>query len=470
MNKKINSDKLMREKLSDFSVQPPSHIWDNVQGELVMQQKSKRMVYLRRISAAAVVLLAFIAGWYLNSSSEIEIPLAAEQQVVNIENSKENIVFQKEKNMSAELAIVEEAQNDNKQTENSNKNIQNRDNSLVAVTSKTKENSKTISTNSNNDRVEMELLASLNFTFENELPEMLLAVKSIPATEYSLTETDKFLIASNAKYVESKSNLETGWKVGLGITPGYSSYVVNHSESYSQNMTYSDESGNGNIGGGFSVQYKTSKKLRVESGVYYAQNGQTSQNTVQIAANRETSGYAMLSAERDVFTNAVSVSSNGNMAMNSNAGVIILRGTPKGAEINSELEAINQDFSNSIVTDGEFSQVFDFVEIPLYLRYRVLDSKFGIELIGGVNAGVVVGNNAYIDNSYGLQNIGETENISMVNLSGTVGVGLNYNLGKHISMAVEPRFNYYFNSINDNPEVDFRPYRIGVFTGLYYEF
>ena len=90
--------------------------------------------------------------------------------------------------------------------------------------------------------------------------------------------------------------------------------------------------------------------------------------------------------------------------------------------------------------------------------------------MGGINAGLVVGNNAYIDNSYGLQNIGETEDISTLNLAGTIGVGLNYTLGKHISMAVEPRLNYYFNSINDNPEVVFIPYRIGVFTGLYYEF
>jgi opacity protein-like surface antigen len=90
--------------------------------------------------------------------------------------------------------------------------------------------------------------------------------------------------------------------------------------------------------------------------------------------------------------------------------------------------------------------------------------------VGGINAGLVVGNNAYIDNEYGVQNIGRTQDISTVNVSGTVGVGLNYALGKNLSVAVEPRLNYYLNSINRNPEVDFRPYRVGVYTGLYYEF
>jgi hypothetical protein len=100
----------------------------------------------------------------------------------------------------------------------------------------------------------------------------------------------------------------------------------------------------------------------------------------------------------------------------------------------------------------------------------VIDSKIGVELITGLNAGIVVGNNAYIDNQYGLQNIGETQDISPVNLSGTVGVGVNYALGKHFAVALEPRFNYYLNSINTNPSVEFRPYRIGFYTGVSYEF
>ncbi len=468
MNKNLNSDKHMREKLAGFSVQPPTHIWNNVQGQLAAQQKRKRIAYFSWISAAAVVLLAFLAGWYFNNSSEIIAPLTVEQQTIQPENGEKNIV-QKEKDLNVELTEKQQIQNKRIQTTDINKNLQKTDSLLVAATVKTEENKEIISTPSNYERVEMKTIKRINVQFENRQTEMLLTEKSVPQKEYILTETDRFLMAANATSAKSKSKPETSWKIGVGVTPGYSSHVVNHSESYSQNMAYSGESGNGNIGGGFSIQYKTSKKFRIESGIYYAQNGQTSESSPQILASRKMYDYAAAAPEKSMFSNSVSMS-NGNMAMNSTAGVIVMSGTPKGAEINSELDAFNPRSSNSLVSDGEFSQVFDFVEIPLYLRYRVLDSKFGIELVGGVNAGVVVGNNAYIDNSYGLQNIGETEDISTVNLSGTVGVGMNYALGKHISVALEPRFNYYFTSINSNPEVDFRPYRIGIFTGLYYEF
>ncbi len=469
MNKNINSDKQMREKLSGFSVQPPSHVWENVQVQLAAQQKRKRIIYFGRISAAAVVLLAFLAGWYFNNNDKITTPVIAEQQTIQPENKRNAIDTKKEKSLSTELIKEQQSRNENNQAKNRHKNEQKTDIILVAATQKTENENDKVSTSSIYEREEMTMLKSIEPRFEIEQPAKLLAEKYFPQKEYYLTDADKFLMASNATSVKSKRNSETGWKIGIGVTPGYSSYRVNHSETYSQNMTYSSESGNGNIGGGFSIQYKTSKKLRIESGVYYAQNGQTSNNSGQLFANREMADYAMAAPEKALFVNAVEVS-NGNVAMNSTAGVIVMSGTPKGAEINSELDAYNLGFSNSLVSDGEFSQVFDFVEIPLYLRYRVLDSKFGIELVGGVNAGIVVGNNAYIDNSYGLQNIGETEDISTVNLSGTVGIGMNYALGKHISVAVEPRLNYYFTSINSNSEIDFRPYRIGIFTGLYYEF
>jgi opacity protein-like surface antigen len=96
--------------------------------------------------------------------------------------------------------------------------------------------------------------------------------------------------------------------------------------------------------------------------------------------------------------------------------------------------------------------------------------KRQLELITGVNAGIVVGNNSFLNNQYGLQNVGETRDISTFNVSGTLGLGFNYALSKHFSVALEPRYNYYLNSINTSSSVDFKPYRIGLYTGLTYEF
>ena len=68
MKKELNTDSIIREKLKDFSASPPQHVWDNVQASLAAQKRRKRVAYIAWISAAAVVLLAFIGGWYFNES------------------------------------------------------------------------------------------------------------------------------------------------------------------------------------------------------------------------------------------------------------------------------------------------------------------------------------------------------------------------------------------------------------------
>ena len=116
--------------------------------------------------------------------------------------------------------------------------------------------------------------------------------------------------------------------MGMYVAPGYSSYSVNHSESYSKNMTYSGSDGNSNVSGGVSLQYKTSKRWIVESGVYYAQNGQESDNSMHLFAYKDE--LVASPGSNSYFSNEVRVENN-NLEMNSTAGVIQFSVTPKGA-------------------------------------------------------------------------------------------------------------------------------------------
>ncbi|NQU51071.1 MAG: PorT family protein [Bacteroidetes bacterium] len=473
MNEKLNNDMQLREKLDNFSVQPPPLIWDNIKGQLAVQRRKKRLVYIGWTSAAAVIVFAFMAGWYFNNNSDVIAPLSVERQRIESEIGQDEKVIKESKVLSANADVKQLPETQNLQI--TDKNRGNNLNAVFASNTETKNESAAISTI---ERISLNRLERIDAKVKNNQPEILLAQHKNISNEYKLNEIDKYLVAANTIDIESKKSVEPGWKMGMHISPAYSSYVSSHSDNYLQNMSNSSESANGNVGGGFSVQYKTSKKLRVESGIYYAKSGQKTENSFELLAftNREdnasfapNNNYDYLSAVRPTSSNTVSIE-NGNIAMNSTAGVIEMAATPKGAEIAADFESAKYGFSNTLVSNGEFSQVFDFIEIPLYLRYSIIDSKIGLEIVGGLNAGIIVGNNAYIDNSYGLQKIGETQDISTVNLSGTVGVGVNYDLGKHISVAVEPRLNYYLNSINQSSEVDFRPYRIGFYTGLYYEF
>jgi len=66
--------------------------------------------------------------------------------------------------------------------------------------------------------------------------------------------------------------------------------------------------------------------------------------------------------------------------------------------------------------------------------------------------------------------IGKTKDMESVAYSGSLGLGLKYGLSKRFYLNVEPRIKYYLNSLNSNSSVSYKPYTIGVYTGLSYQF
>ncbi len=468
MDNDINTDKIFREKLEDFSSSPSPHIWDNVQTMLASQKRKRRIINMRWISAAAVIILAFLAGWYFNESQSNKM-VTTEQKENKIQ---EEITLNQESNIEQDDIQVTDGMAINSKEEQPLKKAGRKVNNEFMVASADIAEGQEEFENARNRRKaepELNMIIRSETKFSNEIISTELAHKSTVISSAELSEFEKNIIAENSRIAEISEQNQGSWKMGMSVAPGYSSHVANHTENYNQSMNYSDNNGNASLSGGISVQYKKGKRWSIESGAYYAKNGQKSEPSFNLFAMKEDAGFMADAPEDAYFSNTINVSQD-NITMNSTAGVIAFSETPKGAEVSSEFDASRNEFTNSLISSGEFSQVFEFVEIPLFVRYQVVDKKFGVELMGGLNAGIVVGNNAYIDNQYGLQNVGETQDISPVNVSGTLGLGMNYAIGKHFSLAIEPRFNYYLNSINSNPEVDFRPFRIGFYSGIYYEF
>jgi hypothetical protein len=470
MKEEKNIDKLFRERLEGYSEEPPVYVWNGIQDKLGAIRAKKRIPWYRWSAVAALLLLAFMGGWYFSQPDRHSIPHMAENEIIKSEGeiasgSEDSPATLPGKNNS-EDDMKEEPATFIAEAESTGKRAGAREKEEVrfieepsgAIPEETKL------------RLRMTQLKPAEAILVSNEQITKLEERSGNSNVKKFSDLEIKILKENAKLAVRNSKEESGWKMGMNISPGYSSYSAKHGATYASNMTYDASEGNANLSGGISVQYKTSKRLSFESGIYYAQNGQQSGSSPQLFGGRTEAFFdaGMAPAQKLYFNTAVNLE-NSHVAMNSTAGIIEFENLPRGAEIAANLERTGS-YSSSLLTDGELSQVFNLVEIPLYLRFLVFESKMNVELVGGVNAGLVVGNNAYIDNQYGMQYIGKTRDISTVNISGTVGVGLSYPLGKNISLAVEPRMNYYMNSINRNPEVNFRPYRAGVYTGLYYEF
>jgi len=93
MKEEKNIDNIIRRKLENFSAPPPAHIWHNVQAQMGAQQRKNRMTYIGWISAAAVVVLAFLAGWYFNDNLKVENSTTVRNETIQPEKSNEETVI-----------------------------------------------------------------------------------------------------------------------------------------------------------------------------------------------------------------------------------------------------------------------------------------------------------------------------------------------------------------------------------------
>ena len=65
---------------------------------------------------------------------------------------------------------------------------------------------------------------------------------------------------------------------------------------------------------------------------------------------------------------------------------------------------------------------------------------------------------------------GETTGLRNIVYSGVIGLELGYEITNRITLTIEPRLNRYINSLNSSKSVNYKPYQIGVATGLTYSF
>jgi len=291
-------------------------------------------------------------------------------------------------------------------------------------------------------------------------------MKANNTSKESVLAIDKQIMEQNSRMAQA-SNEKRGknrWMVGAQVSPAMSVNRSSHSSEYANNMLNSSNTTPIDLGGGLSVEYKSKKRWSIQSGVYYAGLAQPTGNVSNITRNEA----ALADKGMEYFSAPVNIESS-KITMNSKAGVIELKNIPTGMVVASNSE--DKSLSQAVTTSNtRLIQDFQYLEIPLYLRYTLLDARFDVELMGGVSSNVLVGNNTYLDNNNGKTLVGKTKDMQDMSYSSTIGLGLKYGLSKRIYLNVEPRVKYYLNSLNTNDEVNYKPYTIGVFTGISYSF
>lgn len=119
--------------------------------------------------------------------------------------------------------------------------------------------------------------------------------------------------------------------------------------------------------------------------------------------------------------------------------------------------------------DGAINQQISFIEVPLELGYKLLDRKFGIELIGGISTLFLNDNSVSIVSNGQEMVIGEANNLNNIHFSSNVGLGFKYSFWKSFNANFQPMFKYQINTFSENSG-NFKPYFIGLYTGISFSF
>lgn len=467
MKKDKNLDELFRDKLLNYEQEPPAYLLGNILNRVGEERRKKRLIWWRVAGVAAALMIAFVAGWQLNNSrnQEINQPFVAEQKQNDVQGEiaqPETKPTQVQTEVTANKDAVAVGTDSQKQT---NQVAQISKNKTAANNQETIENITT-----SNNLIALAPLKSLHTQLRSatESKDALRQTKKAD-NQQTLAEKsiDQQIMEHNLQMMlaENKSKEKARWSVGAQVSPEYAVSRSSHNQQYASNML-SSSANSADLAGGISVELKKGKRWSIQSGIYYS-------GIDQSAKNRAVSdGKNSLDANTgsNYFNTTVNLSPSTNrMTMNSQAGVIELNKIPSGLVLGTSLE--DKSFASSvIVSPTSFIQNFDYIEIPLYLRYTLIDTRIDVVMLGGFSSNLLVGNQIFVEDASGKSLVGKTQDMETMNYSGTVGVGFRYGLSKRISLNIEPRVKYYLKSLNSNSSVTYRPYTIGIFTGLSYEF
>ncbi|MGE5393917.1 MAG: outer membrane beta-barrel protein [Candidatus Saccharibacteria bacterium] len=464
MNDK-NIDELFRDKLKDLEKTPPAYLFDNVMAGVSAMRRKRRLMYWRIGSVAAALLLAFVAGWQISQYNS-----RTEKQVAVLHDNKTEQSLQKENNVQkTETLSANHTQAGSSENKTPATGTDNNNNQLAyqaKASAKVKPTQQEMVSHADKAEI-IDPLKTIEAKLKSSSQFANIPGQKIEKTEddQAVTSMDRQIMEQNLQALQSQEDNQrkNRWMVGAQVSPAVNVTRSSHSSQYANSMLNASSSPV-DLGAGLSVEYKPSKRWSVQSGVYYAGIAQTS---VNITSSRYEDAYSG-NIGMDYFNAPVNIVSD-KMMMNSTAGVIEVKNIPSGMIVGTNLE--DKSLSTAVVvSDAKFIQNFEYLEIPLYLRYSLIDARFDVQLMGGVSSNVLVGNNTYLDSNSGKTQVGKTRDMQNMSYSSTLGLGVKYGLSKRVFLNVEPRVKYYLNSLNNNPSVNYKPYTIGVFTGISYSF
>ncbi len=426
-------DKLFSEGLKDLSVQPRPELWAKIDADLKLGRRKKRaaVIFISFAAAASLALLFTLSDSLLFQQ---DIDVFQGTSIAEIKTNSENVTGKSEIKDDVRQFADATIQTDSKpifkrgasltvNNDHSGNTIQKSEMSMQMLLPKSRMNAL------NNSSLRMDL-------FDQRMNKK--------EVSNSVLVQDSLIIARNLRMLNQFDKTESNkkeWSILGQVSSSYSSYKGDKSGNNSENGLLS-------VGGGVKLNWQAGKKLAIQTGIIYNKFGQQLAGHNQVVASTP-------------FNNNLSRQVDFNSEIETSAGKIVMREDPI-------LFETKEMFASRASLSPDMVQSFEAIEIPFILRYNLVDKKFGLHLSGGLSTNLMIGNRVYDKSTR--ETLGETSGIRSTNFSTSFSLGMEYQLSSKFSLSMEPSLKYYLNSINKDSNFNFKPYSIGLSSGIRYKF
>jgi len=471
INQDSNIDRIFKEGLIGLELTPPPDVWEAVHGRI--RKKGRKIPFFYSVAAASVLLFILAGSAWLLFFSQPETADIAEMTPAPEETIiPQSIVADETGQQEPTITVTEEPQTDLEK--------QAVETSPLAALSKTDRDEVTRVEDTAKPPEQQKSDEIMQYR-ETQVP-----VRTEPAPGFIASKSDLHLPITQPVTTLSLSGDEPSrentvslpvempldllkeeapkWSVGGQFSPIYSFRYIGQNSLDSYRDSYnSHENGMFTYTGGLHIQYNANPKIKIYTGIYYSRMGQQIDD---------------IQLYKSANNGAINLPIKGNLDINNSIGSITSRNDILYFQDQSGFRVEPLSLSETydplkeglIPMNAHIIQSLDYLEVPLIIRYKLIDKKVDLNILGGVSTNFMVRNEAYASYEGSKIHIGETNGLKTINYSSTLGLGLEYNLTETISLSLEPAFKYYINSINRSDNINTHPYSIGIFTGLSYIF
>ncbi|GAB4313492.1 MAG: hypothetical protein Kow00127_04580 [Bacteroidales bacterium] len=452
-------DRLFRQGLKGYKSQAPVHAWDRLSGDLDRKEARKKWFLLSRIAAVLLILLAFGGGYFLALYQNR--PQTGVQATYSFDNTYQGIAPGEGSGIAIEHSTINNSGLISTEGDMNNGNPSITGTGIAHHDGKLAENNLGNLLNQGQDQNNSKAPAlpaipglpvkshlKLPVTNSVLVPDIIGSATEI-AGNISTTNGEEDLSGLEWYGLEEKSN-GNNWHAGLSGAPVYAyrdislNYDMGRQNAGVVDQLNESEEGIISYAAGLDVDFKLGQKWELATGVGYSRIGQTN----YAALNFEQQGKSYLLFSISTSTGEISF----------DPGVI-----PENIRI---VSAPKDSLAPEIPQNISVEQYFDLIEIPLRMRYYLVNNKFMMSFSGGLSPAVVAGNKSYLRYNSEQYKLGQSSNLNPVLFNSVLGIGMGYKINKNLSIRLEPTFKYALNPLNRENSVFYHPWSLSWYTGI----